>query len=378
MREDRSWNRYLIVTNPDVRSPTEFTLGLKGHYAKVVDLGVCGSVSFKPRTRGANTYVNLRLESGEGTVLQLKGFTRPSSDLDTESMRTEVARLAGLAQEPVGDIGSLMCEELASRYNELLGRDPLAHFEPVKPGETIVRASFAKDMRLENSDVEFASLEKPERVFGNAHIKEGTLLLDTEGAGISYTGDGYAQSSWGGSMGSVINKPFTVELDFKAKDEKSAGTLFDIWYDYTGHFRIRITEGGCLQVRHSTQWWYNPPAFELTTRPCGVTDGQWHDITVTVPNVKEQAEGVAIYLDGKLLSSQTDPATHGRYTEDGPLKPGEMKGRPVVKGKVMQWSLGLKLDRVNVSTCSFLSPERLDTPLGRYRNLLVMQGVSES
>jgi len=378
MREDRSGNRYLIVTNLDVRSPAEFTLGLKGHYARIVDLGVCGSVSFKPQIRGANTYVKLRLESGEGTVLQLKSFTKPSGDLDTESMRTEVAWLAGLAQEPVGDIGSLTRAELASRYNELLGRGPLAHFEPVKPGRVIVNAPFAEDMRLAASDAQFSSLTIPEGVFGKARVDKGSLLLDTPGSGISYAGDGFFQSNWGGSMGLVINKPFTVELDFKAKDEKSGGTLFDIWYGYTGHFRIRITEGGGLQVRHSTDWWYEPPAFELTTPPCGVTDGQWHRITVTVPNVKDRAKGVAIYLDGKLLSSQTEPTTYGSYTEDGPLRPGQMKGRPVVEGKVMQWAVGCHIDRVNGSSCSYIAAERLDTPLGRYRNLVVMQGVSEN
>jgi hypothetical protein len=52
-----------------------------------------------------------------------------------------------------------------------------------------------------------------------------------------------------------------------------------------------------------------------------------------------------------------------------------MRGRPLVSGKVMQWGIGAHLDRVNGSTSSYISPDRLDTPLGCYRNLLVTQGV---
>ena len=52
-----------------------------------------------------------------------------------------------------------------------------------------------------------------------------------------------------------------------------------------------------------------------------------------------------------------------------------MKGRPLVYGKVMQWGIGAHLDRVNGSACSYIPPQRLDTPRGRYRNLLVTQGV---
>ena len=235
MRQGKKGKRYLVITNLDVRSPTKITVGLKGHYAELNDLGITGSVRIKPQVKGFNTYVDLHLEAGEGTVLQLKGFTRPSSDLDTESMRTEVARLAALSNKPVGDIAALSRAELAFRHTELLGRGPLAHFEPVNLGQIIVKATFAEDMRLAASDAQFSSLTVPERVFGNACVDKGSLLLDTLGSAISYCGDGFFQSNWGGSMGSVINKPFTVELDFKAKDEKSTGTLFDIWYGYTGH-----------------------------------------------------------------------------------------------------------------------------------------------
>ncbi len=51
------------------------------------------------------------------------------------------------------------------------------------------------------------------------------------------------------------------------------------------------------------------------------------------------------------------------------------KGRPLVSGKVMQRSVGVKLDPINVSTCSYIAPGRLDTPLGRCRNFVVTQGV---
>ena len=377
VRHDKKGKRYLVVTNLDVRFPAKIAVGLKGHFTELVDLGVAGSVRFKPRIKGANTYFDLRLEAGEGTVLKLNGYNEPAtSDLDAASMRTEVSRLAELSNAPTADIATLGRAELATRYNQILDRGPVNHFEPVRSGEVIVKALFADGMRLETSDATFASFEKPENVFGKARAEDGSLVLDEEGSGISYTGDGYADANWGGSMGSVINKPFTVGLEFKARGADSAGTLFDIWYGYAGHFRIRITGGGRLQVWHTVSWWYEPPAFELTTRPCGITDGTWRRITVTVPNVKDQAQGVAIYLDGKLLSSQTDPATHGSYKDDGPLRPGQMKGRPVVKGKVMQWGVGLKLDRVNVGTCSYIAPERLDTPLGRYRNLVITQGVN--
>lgn len=46
------------------------------------------------------------------------------------------------------------------------------------------------------------------------------------------------------------------------------------------------------------------------------------------------------------------------------MRPGQMKGRPLVYGKVMQWGIGAHLDRVNGSACSYISPERLDTPPG--------------
>ena len=377
IRRSRDGRRYLLVTNLDPRSPVDITVGLKGHHTELVDLGVPGSVSFKPEIEGANTYAKLRLESGEGTAFLLKGFSEPEADMDAESMRTEVARLAGISDKQVGAVASLSREKLAQTYNELLDRGPVVHFEQVKPGEAIVRASFTKNMRLETSDAATSLREGPERVFGAARVKGRSLVLDAAGSGVSYTGEGYADANWGGSLASVIGRPFTVELEIKAQDERTSGTLFNIWYGQVSSFRIRIAEGGRLQVQHATHWWYRPPAFELTTTPCGVTDGKWHRITVTVPNVKDQAKGVSIYLDGRLLSSQTDPATHGSYEDDGPLAPGQMKGRPVIRGKVTQWGVGLRLDRVNVSTCSYIPPERLDTPLGRYRSLLVTQGVNQ-
>jgi hypothetical protein len=114
-------------------------------------------------------------------------------------------------------------------------------------------------------------------------------------------------------MGTVVNRPFTVELDFKATGDQSTGTLFDIWYHYVGHFRLRIAPGGRLQVRQRLRWYNHPPDVELTSRPCGVTDGQWHRITVTMPNVADESCGLGIYLDGRLICSQTDAATHGSY-----------------------------------------------------------------
>ena len=377
MRLTEQGDRILIVTNLDVRFPARITVGLKGHFNELVDLGVPGSIRITPCVKGANTYVDLRLEAGEGTALRLNGYDRPAtSDLDTASMRTEVSRLAELSNAAITDITELGRAELAARYHQLLARGPVIHFEPVRPGDVIVKASFGDGMRLETSDAAFASFEEPERIFGTARVEDGSLLLDRKASGISYTGDGYADANWGGSMGSVINKPFTVDLEFRAKDGESAGTLFDIWYGYTGHFRIRISEGSRLHVWHTVSWWYEPPAFELTTPPCAVADGNWHRVTVTVPNVADPVNGVAIYLDGQLLSRQIDPETHGHYADNGRLGPGQIRGRPVVKGKVMQWGVGLRLDRVNVSTCTYIPPERLDTPLGRYRNLLVTQGVT--
>ncbi len=145
--------------------------------------------------------------------------------------------------------------------------------------------------------------------------------------------------------------------------------------DYVGHFRIRIAEGGRLQVRQRLRWYNHPPDVELTSRPCGIADGKWHRIMVTMSNVADESLGLRIHLDGSLICSQTDPATHGSYRVEDARRPGQMKGRPLVYGKVMQWGIGAHLDRVNGSACSYIPAQRLDTPLGRYRNLLVTQGV---
>ena len=41
----------------------------------------------------------------------------------------------------------------------------------------------------------------------------------------------------------------------------------------------------------------------------------------------------------------------------------------------MQWRVALKRDRVNGCSCGYVAPERLDTPFGGYRSLVVMQGI---
>jgi hypothetical protein len=194
MREDGKEIRYLFVTNLDARSPVQFTLGLKGRYDTIMDLGVPGSVAVKPKLVGENSYLALTLEQGDATVLKLSGHTGSDGDADTSAMRTKVRRLTRLAKEDSSDVAALTRRQLASRYNRLLGRGPVGHFEPVRPGKIIVKAPFADGLRLEVADAEIPSLENPERVFGRARVEDGALVLDAPGSAVSYTGEGFQQS----------------------------------------------------------------------------------------------------------------------------------------------------------------------------------------
>jgi len=369
--------RYLAVLNQDSGAGVKGTLGIKGLYGRVRDLGVCGSVSFRPKTERTNTYIELTLDPGEGTVLKLEDAAEFRADLELEALRTEVARLAGISGHAAGDVGALDREALAIEYNRLLGRTPVAHFEPVKPGEVVVSAPFTDDLVLAVSDGERPHLARPDRAFGKARIDNGSLMLDEAGSGICYRGEGFAGEPWGGSLGTIVGKPFTVEMEFRASGGDSAGTLMDIWYGFTGHFRIRLLDGGRLQVFQRKGWWYVPAQRELTTKPCGVGDGRWHRIAVTVPNAGDEDRGVAIYVDGKLVCRENDPDTHGSYTliHDNPNIPGGNPGLPVVDGWICCWSVGCHLDRITHSVSVTTNPKDLDTATGRYRNVIVREGA---
>jgi len=141
------------------------------------------------------------------------------------------------------------------------------------------------------------------------------------------------------------------------------------------HFSNDAVHGLGRAVRQRLGWYNHSPEVEMTSPPSAVNDGRWHRITVTVPNVADESVGLEILLDGEPICRQIDSTTHGNYTVSDSRRPGQMPGRPLVNGKVMQWGIGAHLDRVNGSSYSYISPQRLDTLRGRYRNLLVTEGV---
>jgi len=375
LRQDAAGTRYLSVTNQDARAPVEMTLGIKGRCGEVVDMGVCGSVSFQPTIDGANSYVDLVLGPGEATVYKLGKAPVSTPGLDTEAMRTEVQRLAKAEGAPVGKIDTLDRRGLAELYNKLLGRPPIAAFEPVKPGDVVVRAPFTNDMKLAAMDGENPYLAAPDGVFGKARVENGALVLDEPGSGICYIGEGYQGETWGGSLGSIVGKPFTLEMEFKANSEDSAGTLVHIWYDYRNTFRIGLVKGGGLQIRQEK---FDKPLRTLTTKNLGLCDGDWHHIGLTVPNVSDEAQEMVITVDGKPVCRENDPDTHGKeyvFNRQAVNMPDANPGRPIILGMVSSWSLGCATDTTSTTPSVYADPAWWDTATGSYRNLLVTQGT---
>ncbi len=375
LRQDKSGNRYLSVTNQDARGPVEMTLGIKGQYDEILDMGVCGSMSFRPTIDGANSYIELKLGPGEATVYKLGKAPASAGGLDTEAMRTEVARLARVRGTVIGKIDSLNRRGLAALYNKLLGRKPLTSFEPVKPGEVVVRAPFTKDMKLTVMDAENSHRAVPDGVFGKARIEKGSLVLDEPGSGICYIGQGYQGETWGGSLGSIVGKPFTVQLKFKANSKDSAGTLMHIWYEYRDTFRIGLVKGGGLQIRQEKS---GKLLRELTTKSLGICDGKWHQIRITVPNVSEETQEIVIYVDGKPVCRENDPGTHGKKYVLNHLyvnMPHGNRGRPIILDMVSSWSIGCATDTTSTTPSVYADPRWWDTATGSYRNLVVTQGT---
>ena len=381
LREDRDGLRYLSVTNENAFGPVDVTLGMKGKYHEIVDLGVCGSVSVRPSVEGPNSYVRLRLRAGEGTVFKLGKLSDMPADTDTESMRAEVVRLDALGDKAVPDVGSLDRVGLARQYNELLDHKPLIHFEPVSPGEVIVSAPLDKDMKLAATDGENAHLTAPDMVYGAARIDRGALVLDQPASGISYIGEGLEGETWGGSLGSIAGKPFTVKLDYKAKDSESVGTLMDIWYGESyAHFRVRLLTRGRLQVHQIIRHWGDGTQRVLTTKELGLTDGKWHRIAVTVPNVEDEAQGgIEFHVDGELVCRESDPDTHGEeyvLNHVQPNLPTGNPGLPVISSWIYNWSVGCRQFTTTRHLNVYRDPSELDTALGRYRDLVVTQGIN--
>ena len=290
-------------------------------------------------------------------------------------------RLARLQKKTTANLNELGRESVARQYNELLHRKSLLYFEPARPGTVIVSAPFTDNLDLAVTDGETPHLTAPDTVYGEARIEDGALLLAKPASGVSYIGEGIEGETWGGSLASIAGKPFTIQLEFIAMGEDSAGTLIDIWYGESyPHFRISLLTGGKLQIHQIIRHWGDGTQRVLTTKPLGLTDGRWHHIAVTVPNIEDEARGgIGLYLDGELICRESDPDTHGQeyvLNHVQPNLPTGNPGLPVINSWVYNWSIGCRQFMTTRHADFYRDPKDLDTLLGRYRNLVVTQGVN--
>ena len=381
LREDAAGVRYLSVTNENAFGPVDVMLGIKGSYPEIVDMGVCGSVNVRPKLEAPNTYIRLKLRAGEGTVLKLGKPSAPPSDLDRRAMRTEIMRLARLQDKTIPAPAEMDRQELSRQYNTLLHRQPPAYFEPARPGAIVVSAPFTSDLNLAVTDGQIPCLAAPDIVYGEARIEDGSLVVDKAASGLSSVGEGIEGETWGGSLASIAGKPFTVEWDFQAKNKDSAGTLLDIWLGESyAHFRLKLLNGGKLQAHQIIRHWGDGTQRVVTTKELRLTDGQWHRITVAVPNVEDEVQGgIDFYVDGQLVCRESDPDTHGEtyvLNHVQPNLPTGNPGLPVINSWIYYWSVGCQQFQTTRHPDFYRTSGDLDSALGRYRYLVVTQGIN--